>query len=87
MWLLMLKIQVQIAVTASLSLPTAGICCADFANTRQTLNDLSAMGVRQQVVLNRSEDRIGGSASQFLQSPRKDKRFNKYHRVRYTTLW
>jgi hypothetical protein len=37
------------------------------------LNDLSAMGVRQQAVLNRPEDRIGGIASQSLQSPRKDK--------------
>ena len=83
----MFKIQIQIPVAAPLSLATAGIRCAGLANPGKSLNDLPAIWICQQVVLNRQEDRIGGIPGQFLQSPRKDERFNKYHTVRYTTRW
>src|SRR5713226_2647388 len=82
-----LKIQVEVAVAPALSFSPAGISCARLAKARQTLNHLSPLGIGQQIVLNRAQDLVGSSACQFLQSSRKDKRFNEYHAVVYTTLW
>ena len=63
----LLQVQIQVAVTAALSLSATGICCTRLANATQAGNHGAAIRFPRQVRLNRAQQFVGSVAGKALQ--------------------
>ena len=54
-----LQIQVPVAKSSALSLPPPGVACPRLANSAQSLNDASPLRIRDQVILDSTQDILG----------------------------